>query len=132
MSKAVEDFRGLSVSDAQNKIINAGLQSRVVGDGENIVSQMPEVGSKIYDGGVVVLYTDGQKATKQEVPDFTGMTVSEANEAAVYAGFNIAFEGTTLSDGGVVAYSQSVKPKEELPIGSTITVSFRNDTIVDF
>ena len=132
MSKAVEDFRGLSVSDAQNKIINAGLQSRVVGDGENIVSQMPDVGSKIYDGGVVVLYTDGQKATKQEVPDFTGMTVSEANEAAVYAGFNIAFEGTTLSDGGVVAYSQSVKPKEELPIGSTITVSFRNDTIVDF
>lgn len=132
MSKAVEDFRGLSVSDAQNKITNAGLQSRVVGDGENIVSQMPEVGSKIYDGGVVVLYTDGQKATKQEVPDFTGMTVSEANEAAVYAGFNIAFEGTTLSDGGVVAYSQSVKPKEELPIGSTITVSFRNDTIVDF
>lgn len=132
MSKAVEDFRGLSVSDAQNKITNAGLQSRVVGDGENVVSQMPEVGSKIYDGGVVVLYTDGQKATKQEVPDFTGMTVSEANEAAVYAGFNIAFEGTTLSDGGVVAYSQSVKPKEELPIGSTITVSFRNDTIVDF
>ena len=132
MSKAVEDLRDSSVSVAQNKLTAAGLKARVVGDGENVVSQMPEGGSKIYDGGVVVLYTDGQKPTKQEVPDFTGMTIYEANEAAIYAGFNIAFEGTSLSDSGVVAYSQSVKAKEKLPIGSTITVSFRNDTIVDF
>ena len=132
MSKAVADYRDITVSEAQNKLVSEGFTARVVGDGETVVSQMPEVGSKIYDGGVVVLYTDGEKATKQEVPDFKGKTVSEVNEAAAYAGFNVAFEGTSLSDVGVVAYSQSVKAGKKLPIGSTITVSFRNDTIVDF
>lgn len=131
MSKAIEDLRGETVASAQSKLATAGLKARVVGDGEQVVSQMPENGSKIYDGGVVVLYTEGEKAKKAEVPDFTGMTVSQVNEVATNAGFNVAFEGTSLTDGGVVAYSQSAKAGKKLPLGSTITVSFRNDNMVD-
>ncbi len=132
MSKSVESVVGETIGVAQNKLSTAGLNARIIGDGETVVSQMPEAGAKIYDGGVVVLYTEGEKPTKAEVPDFSGMSVSQVNENATNAGFNVAFEGTSLTDVGVTAYSQSAEAGKKLALGSTITVSFRNDTMVDF
>ena len=132
MSKSVDNVVGAEVSGATATLQQKGFSVKVMGTGNIVTSQMPKSGSKIYDGGVVVLYTDGEKPTKVEVPDFTGMTVSIANESAVDLGINISFEGSSLTNSGVLAYSQSVEPKKKVPLGTTIKVYFRDNSAVDF
>ncbi len=132
MSKAVDNVVGAEVLGATATLQQSGFNVKVIGTGNIVTSQMPKSGSKIYDGGVVVLYTDGEKPTKVEVPDFTGMTVSQANESAVNLGINISFEGSSLTNSGVLAYSQSKEPKKKVPLGTTIKVYFRDNSAVDF
>ena len=132
MAKNVPSVVGEKVTTAQNKLISQGFSVKVVGSGEKVKSQMPEAGSKIYENGVVVLYSEGKNQTKVKVPSFSGMTVSQVNETATNAGLNVTFEGSSLSSGGVVAYSQSIDSGTSVPIGSTITVYFRDDSTVDF
>ena len=132
MAKNVDNVVGDKITTAQNKLISQGFSVKIVGSGDKVISQMPEAGNKIYENGVVILYTDGEKPTKAKVPSFDGMTVSKVNEMATNAGFNISFEGSSLSSGGVVAYSQSIDAGTSVPIGTTIKVYFRDDTTVDF
>ena len=63
---------------------------------------------------------------KVKVPDFTGLTVSEANSAAAEANLNIEISGNNLSSSTVVAYRQSTDKGTKVDIGSVITVSFKN------
>jgi len=131
MSKPVDYVINESVSEATSTLQQNGFSVKVVGSGDTVTSQMPQGGAKIYENGVVVLYTDGNKAEKTEVPDFMGMTVSQVNESAVYAGINVSFEGSSLTDSGVTAYSQSEEPKTKVLLGTTVKVYFRDNTTVD-
>lgn len=132
MSKSVEDVVNTSVDTAKSKLNSLGFTVKVVGSGETVTSQMPKAGAKIYDGGVVVLYTNGEKSDKTEVPDFGGMTVAQVNSAAAEAGINVSFEGSSLENSGVTAYSQSEAAGEKVNLGSTVTVYFRDNSTVDF
>ncbi len=132
MAKDVTSVIGENVYTAQNKLISDGFNVRIVGSGSEVTSQMPEGGTKIYDGGIVVLYTDGEEKFTAKVPNFIGKTVSEVNAIAVNSGFNVSLEGSSLSSAGVTAYSQSVEAEKEMGLGSTITVYFRDDTTRDF
>ena len=78
-------------------------------------------------GGVIVVYTD-ETTEKQTaiVPDLTGLTLTEANRAAVNAGFNIKIAGTTQGAGQVLSYKQSVAKDSTAEVGSVITVYFRS------
>ena len=132
MSKSVEDVVNTSVDTAKSKLNSLGFTVKVVGSGETVTSQMPKAGAKIYDGGVVVLYTNGEKSDKTEVPDFVGMTVAQVNSAAAEAGINVSFEGSSLENSGVTAYSQSEAAGAKVNLGSTVTVYFRDNSTVDF
>lgn len=132
MAKEVASVKGENVMTAQNELVNQGFNVRIVGNGSEVTSQMPEGGSKIYDGGVVILYTDGEEKSTGEIPDFTGKTVSEVNALAINSGFNVSLEGSSLSNAGVTAYSQSIEAKTKMELGSTVTVYFRDDTTRDF
>ena len=132
MSKSVDDYIGKNISNARNELISKGFNVKIMGSGSEVKSQMPRSGSKIYDGGVVILYTDGEKQTKVEMPDFSDMTVSQVNELAVNIGINVAFEGSSLTSSGVVAYSQSIEKGEKVNLGTTVTVYFRDEATVDY
>lgn len=117
---------GDDVSEAQSSLENDKFSVRVVGEGSKVLSQMPASGQYIPQGGVVVLYTDEQKKKlKTTVPDFTGMTITEANYAAINAGINIKVSGNSLSDESLTAYRQSSLKGTEIESGSTVTVYFR-------
>ena len=64
LAKSVPNVSGKTVSTAKDMITAEGLTYKVIGDGEKIEKQLPETGSKILDGGVVLLYTD--KAAEEE------------------------------------------------------------------
>ena len=87
--------------------------------------QVPSAGKSISESGMVVLYTGAEEADMVEVPDFTGMSVSQANEAAGNRGLNIKFAGNSLTQTGAVAYSQDYAAGTSVEIGTIITVSFR-------
>lgn len=123
------DVIGMAVSDAEKQVKDSGLTAEVIGSGDTVIRQVPSNGQEIPKSGTVVLYTDDttEKSTVT-VPDFTGMTVSEANAAAVNAGLNIKISGSTDSS---TAYGQSLPKDAEVERGTVVTVEFRENVTVE-
>lgn len=122
----VPSVTGDSVSEAKSSLEEDKFSVQIVGEGDKVLSQMPASGQYIPQGGVIVLYTEKQKKKlKAVVPDFTGMTITEANYAAVNAGINIKVSGNSLSEESMTAYRQSSLKGSEVESGSTVTVYFR-------
>ena len=117
------------MSDAEKIIGDKGLKATVIGEGEKVVKQVPQSGAQIPHEGKVIIYTDNStESEKVTVPDFSGMTVSEANELAVNSGLNIMLAGAMDSS---TAYNQSVAKETEVERGTVITVSFRENVTVE-
>ena len=128
ISSVAPSLVGKSVGDA--KVSAAKFTVKVVGSGTKVISQTPAAGQQMRTGGVIVVYTE-ENAAKQTatVPNLCNMSMSQANSAAVNAGFNIRLSGTTNS-GEVLSYKQSVNAGEEAVIGSVITVYFKSNVDV--
>ncbi len=122
----VTDYTGLSVSNAKNSIKNVLLETKVIGSGDVVVNQFPKYGTKIPEGGVVILYTEDMEEEKNvTVPDVSGMTASNAMRVLVNAGLNIKFDGAYREDvGGSVAQRQTPEAGELVKPGTTIEVEF--------
>ncbi len=123
ISSVAPSLVGKTVGDA--KVAASKFTVKVVGSGTKVISQTPAAGQQMRSGGVIVVYTE-ENAAKQTatVPNLCNMSMSQANSAAVNAGFNIRLSGTTNS-GEVLSYKQSVNAGEEAEIGSVITVYFK-------
>ena len=129
MNDTTPKVDGKEISVAENMIKSKGLQCKVVGSGATVTRQVPSGGQAIPKGGMVVLYTDGDDTSKMAtVPDFSGRTLGEANQAAANAGLNIQLNinaASNQSEGGEArASEQSVKAGEQVPIGTVISVKF--------
>ena len=130
MSVEVPNVEGTTLEEAQNKIKNKKLEYKVIGSGEKVIRQLPEAGSKVVNGGTVILYTEKDAIKTAIVPDFNGLTATEANKAAAAAGVNIEFSGN-ITTSGLKAYSQSIKKGKEVDAGTVVTVYFRDESTVD-
>ena len=117
---------GKSVSDAKQALNENKLSYEVIGSGDEVVRQCPSSASTIPSGGTVYLYSDDSDKQMTSVPDFTGLTVSEANSLARTSALNIEVEGNDISSGNVVAYKQSDDAGSQVEKGSVIRVSFKN------
>ncbi len=126
----VPDTVGADISEAKGKVTTAKLEYKVVGSGEKVVRQLPEGGSRVISGGVVILYTENTENTTVTVPEFRGLTATEVNTSAAKAGVNIEFSGN-ITTSGLKAYNQSVAAGSTVEAGSIITVYFRDESAVD-
>lgn len=123
-------FTGKSISEARSLVSGSNLSVKVIGEGDAVIAQYPEVGRELPSDGMIVLYTETDyTAENVSVPDFTGLTVSEANRVAMNNGLNIKISGSSLNSGTVYAYKQSVDAGTSVNMGEIITVSFK--TTVD-
>lgn len=80
--------------------------------------------------GLIVLYTEeggGSKTTT--VPTLTGLTLTQANKAAINAGLNIKISGTFSDSSEAVSYKQSLDAGTSVPMGTTVSVYFKNDSV---
>ena len=117
---------GMTVAEARNKVGEKNLTIKVIGDGDTVIAQYPESGRELPSDGIVVVYTQPDyKSETVTVPDFTGLTVSEANRLALNNGLNIKISGSSLNSGTVYAYKQSVDAGQSVHMGEIITVSFK-------
>ena len=130
LSVEIPDVVGASLEEARGKVASKKLEYKVVGDGEKVVRQIPEAGSKVVNGGTVILYTDKTSEKTVTVPEFKGLTANEANTAAAKAGVNIEFSGN-MTTSGLKAYNQSIKKGTKVDAGTVVTVYFRDESTVD-
>ena len=130
---SVPDVTGDETATAKNKILASELKVEVVGNGEKVISQLPEAGSELSKGGKVILYTESDTNIKlTKVPDFNGMSISQANAAATNANLNIEFAGNFIGTGGIsFAYKQSIDAGTEVKVGSVVTVYFRENSTIE-
>ena len=124
-------YIGLSIDEATSKVEDDGFEAVVKGSGSTVIAQVPESGTKIPNSGKVVLYTDdASKEEKVTVPDFSGLTVTEASQKAAEYNLNISITGATNVYNSVVQ-TQSIDSGKEVSPGTVVTLTFMGAGIGD-
>ncbi len=131
MDVSVNSVVGLLPHDATAKLSQQGLQSEIIGNGEQVVKQIPMPGKPIPRGGKVLLYTTTEEATRSSVvPSVIGMTAQQANATLTNAGFNLRIVGGGVDQSGTIAIAQSIQNPTVAEHGTVIDVTFGvNDAV---
>ncbi len=130
ISVSVPDVIGEEISAAKAKINSIGLSYKVIGSGGTVVNQLPQAASSVYNGGTVILYTDGGESQTATVPNLVGLTATEVNSIAASANINVEFSGSVTSS-TVLSYAQDISAGETVPMGQIVTVYFRDEASAD-
>lgn len=119
-----DTYVGLSKDSASQQVTEGGFTVIVKGSGDKVISQVPTAGSRIPQGGTIVLNTDTESEKDMvTVPDLTKMSVSEVNSVASQYNLNISLYGSNAAKEGT-SYSQDIAAGSQVPVGTVITVSF--------
>lgn len=117
---------GKTLDEAKKELDEYKLEYIVIGNGKKVASQYPTNATTIPNGGTVYVYTDNTEKKTTKVPDFSGLTVSEAKSLAKTNHLNIQVSGNDLSSGSVIAFRQSEEKSTEVEQGTVVNVSFKN------
>ena len=99
LSKETPNVVGKSLDDAKAALKENKLNYVVIGDESTVTRQCPSGADAIPNGGTVYLYTDESEKETVNVPDFTGLTVTEAKDLASSSSLNIQIAGNSMSSG---------------------------------
>ena len=126
LTTSVPDLVGKTTSDAKTSLSDTDYTVKVIGNGSTVISQSPESGYPTSENGVIILYTE-QDAERETVtvPDFTGLTISQANKLALSRGLNIKISGSISGESDILAYKQDVASGTQTDAGTVINVYFR-------
>ena len=129
MDTTAENYVGMNISEAQNKVSAGGFRPIVLGDGDKVISQVPSAKSRLPQKGTVVLYTDDESVSGDTVtvPDFKGLTVAGVNDLASVYDLNISIVGSNAQGEGT-SYSQDIKAGTKVQSGTVIAVNFEQDS----
>lgn len=123
---------GLTETEAAAALEEESLTYRIVGEGTTVTGQIPAAGNGLPGNSQVILYMGQQVETEMvDVPNFSGMTIGEANRAAANAGLYILVKGAASDNGYVLATGQSVEPGKQVVPGTMIHVDFTDQTARD-
>ena len=121
---AVPDVTGMTVKEAAAALKEAGFQYLLSGAGARVVDQLPAPGAMMTEKSIVMLYVDGSgeadPGRETEVPDVTGLSVSEANRLLMSYGFEMRISGSG------VAVSQTPEAGAQAAPSSRVTVLFQS------
>ena len=128
----VEDMTGLTAKEAKSLLEKQTLTAKTVGTEETVTAQIPSPGTAVPGGSEVLLYFGSEPEERTvAVPDFTGMNRVQAAEAAGKLGLYILAEGNMEISASVVVTVQSHTKDTQVPVGTTITLTFANVGVQD-
>lgn len=128
----MEDLTGITVEQAQQQLKKSGLTAKIQGTGETVTAQIPGAGQSLPGGSEVLLYLDGQpEEILVTVPDFTGLNRQQASDLAGSLGLYILVSGNDSVAANVVATEQSFPPDTQVPVGTTIRLTFTDTQAKD-
>ena len=126
----VPSLNGSLLSVAYSELQKRGLAYEVIGEGTNVTLTTPQAGFAVSRGSIVYLYTDPEPIELYApVPNVKGETIESAGALLRKAGFNMRVGGVT--EGWVVANTQSIPEGEEAAAGTVISVDFIGFTSTD-
>ena len=128
----VSNYVGATVENSIADLSWRKFKYEIIGDGNIVTAQVPEVGAKISsDTGLLILYT-GSAVPSDEVvvPDLIGMSAYNANTAAVSAGMNVNFTGSTNGTTATVVGQYPVAGTH-VPRGTVIEIELRHTDVID-
>ena len=129
---AMPSLVGYTEKEAADALKDKNLTYRLVGEGTKVTGQIPAAGSGVPGNSQVILYMGESVPTELvTVPDFTGMTITEANRAATNAGLYVLVKGADSESGYATATGQSVEAGKQVAQGTTIRVDFSDQTASD-
>lgn len=124
----IPDVTGMSKSDAGIAIDESGLEVKFSGESDLIVDQIPKAHTRVTQGSTVVLYTEGNKATRSvAVPNVVGKTPAEANSTLVSEGLNAKIKGVSKSGKNATCIAQSPVEGTMVEPGTVVSLNFRYD-----
>ncbi|MEG0370671.1 MAG: penicillin-binding transpeptidase domain-containing protein, partial [Clostridium sp.] len=114
----VPDVRGMTLQEAQKKLVELKLNYNVIGTGKTVYDISPKPGMSVNQGTKISLYlgVDENSKGKMAVPNFEKMNKPEIENICKSLGLSASFEG----DG--VAISQDIKFATEVDKGTTIKI----------
>ena len=121
----VPSIEGMNVEDAKKLLNSLDINYEIIGEGNDVLSQIPTSNSVIYKKtGKIIIYTSNETPTYAKVPDVVGKTPAEANKILANAGFNIKIEGTLNlnNSSGATVISQYPLSNEYYEIGKAVTI----------
>lgn len=131
--KAIPDVSGMSETEAQNELEDAGFKvtssfqyDDSVESGK-VISTTPEAGTKAEKGSTVTMLVS-QGSDKKTVPDVRGMADATAQSTIKSYGFNVGTVTYDYSDSvekGMVI-SQTVEPGTKASAGTSISITVSN------
>ncbi len=124
----IPDVTGMSKSDAGIAIDESGLEVKFSGESDLIVDQIPKAHTRVTQGSTVVLYTEGNKATRSvAVPNVVGKTPADANSTLVSEGLNAKIKGVSKSGKNATCIGQSPVEGTMVEPGTVVSLNFRYD-----
>ena len=128
----LDDFTGMTADDVKKQLKNLSLTARIIGTGDTVTGQIPQGGQSVPGNSEILIYLGvPAPAETVEVPDFTGMNRQQANAAAGELGLYILVTGNQEVSPSVTVTAQDISPKTQVPVGSTIRLTFANTKAPD-
>jgi penicillin-binding protein 2B len=110
----IPDLSGMSVDQAKTEIEKAGAEPVMVGNGSEVIKQLPQAGNEILEGGKVILRTDGDVT----IPDMKGWSIRDVFKVANISGLRINMVGKGF------AISQNIQPDSPVKEDEPLVVNF--------
>ncbi len=128
----MEDMTGLTAKEAENALKQKLLTARTVGSGETVTGQIPAAGQAVPGGSQVLLYL-GEEVPQDaiKVPSFIGMNRQQASDEAGRLGLYIQVCGNNQVSAGVTVIDQDVPEGTEVPLGTTVKLTFADTKAAD-
>lgn len=130
MQISVPNVEYATIDSATKTLESLGLNVKVQGKGDSVVKQIPS-GASVEKGSTVVLYTDKSYETNiVSVPNLTGLTRSQAKSVLEQYGLNLTVKGSAADEDGAIASSdQDYAYGANVPVGTSVTVTFVPSTV---
>ncbi len=129
LAVSVPNVTYTDIKDAQKTITDLGLEVKVVGNGDTVISQVP-ASTQIERGGQVVLYTEEDfQYDMVVVPSLQGLTKEQAKQTLAEYGLNLTVLGSPDEAGALAQEDQSVEAGRSVPMGTAVEVTFATETV---
>ena len=126
------DLTGMTVKEAEKILKESYLTCQTVGSGEMVTGQIPAAGQNVPGDSQVLLYLGEEALQEQtEVPNFLGMNRQQAADLAASAGLYILVAGNSQIDPAVTVAKQSLAAGTTVARGSTIELTFTDNSASD-
>ncbi|WP_223596005.1 penicillin-binding protein [Neobacillus bataviensis] len=111
----ITSLKGQTVDEAVKTLKSQGLEPVVIGNGKEVVNQMPKAGTTVLEGEKIIIQTDGESLA----PDMLGWSLRDVMKIANIAGLKLNSKGKGYVD------QQNIKPKTPLKKGDFLIVDLK-------